>query len=441
MAQQVIQTKFQVDAAGNAATFLDAVNKKVQEYVKETKRAQAQSKGWAKSIGDQGKALGIEGRDSLLTLARGGGALAITNVIGNALQKLPETIDQFTRNIANGQTKTEAFATALAESVPLIGDLAKGFRAVLDVVGGTTGRSEAWMKEQAAEREAAERRRVQVEKIKGDTAAERNALAQALLPTDPALRVIAQARLAASPIREKLGALGTAAGRAGMTDAQVRERQALLQGQLDVIARDANAEMERLWGERLDKEIKAEKDKAKALDELRFQLLQESLKAAGDEGRAALNEIERDYAQSIEGLSDTDPKRRIFWDLAAVRRGALWEKLRKEKEEAENSAWMERGQRAAQLRGQGLQAMRPAMEAIFGWLNRPGLEAQFSGGLAPVVERGGLTGLAAQSRERNTLVNQAKEQTKFLGNIKDGINKIGSSIADLGKKIALFDLN
>jgi hypothetical protein len=62
------------------------------------------------------------------------GGIELANRIGNGLQKLPELEDKFARDIQNGATKTEAFASGLADLLPGIGPLAKGFRNLGDFI-------------------------------------------------------------------------------------------------------------------------------------------------------------------------------------------------------------------------------------------------------------------------------------------------------------------
>ncbi len=59
-----------------------------------------------------------------------GGAVMIAERVGQSLEKIPEVAAQFRENLRNGMTSTQACATALADLLPGIGTLAKGFRSL-----------------------------------------------------------------------------------------------------------------------------------------------------------------------------------------------------------------------------------------------------------------------------------------------------------------------
>jgi hypothetical protein len=72
--------------------------------------------------------------ESLGKLLKLGGAVGLAAALGQKLQQLPEVADEFRASLKSGSTKSEAYASALAATIPGIGDLAKGFRALYDTL-------------------------------------------------------------------------------------------------------------------------------------------------------------------------------------------------------------------------------------------------------------------------------------------------------------------
>lgn len=59
---------------------------------------------------------------------KGAGAFAVIREFGLALQRIPEVADQYRQMLKEGYTKGQAMATAFANTVPGLGELAKGIR-------------------------------------------------------------------------------------------------------------------------------------------------------------------------------------------------------------------------------------------------------------------------------------------------------------------------
>jgi hypothetical protein len=104
------------------------------------------------------------------------GALTIAEQVGQGLQKLPAVADKFHQDLRAGATKTEAFATAMAEVLPGIGSLAKGFRSLGDFVHDLRNPVEA---EQRRKREEQQDLRDQQQAIKDKRDAARQPILQA----------------------------------------------------------------------------------------------------------------------------------------------------------------------------------------------------------------------------------------------------------------------
>jgi hypothetical protein len=85
--------------------------------------------GFFRSLKQQAE--GIEGFSKLV---RGLGAVAIAREIGDRMQRLPEIIDAYHEAMRQGATKTGAATEAVADAIPAVGELAKGFRAVGAVI-------------------------------------------------------------------------------------------------------------------------------------------------------------------------------------------------------------------------------------------------------------------------------------------------------------------
>lgn len=80
-------------------------------------------KDWYRKLKDQ-----TDGLEKMGKIIKGIGALGIVSEVGRAMQKLPEIQTQYYENLKSGMTKTQAFATALGSAIPIVGDLAQGFR-------------------------------------------------------------------------------------------------------------------------------------------------------------------------------------------------------------------------------------------------------------------------------------------------------------------------
>ena len=84
---------------------------------------------WYRSLKKQGEAI-----ENATKVVRGLGALGFVTALGVKLQGVPGVVEKFQEHIKFGGTKVEAWAQAVADTVPVIGELAKGFRAVGDVI-------------------------------------------------------------------------------------------------------------------------------------------------------------------------------------------------------------------------------------------------------------------------------------------------------------------
>lgn len=79
---------------------------------------------------------GLAGESSILNLARGKGTLEIVSAISEQLKELPETVHKYKEALRYGATKAEASAKALSDFIPVVGNLAQGFRIALDMATG-----------------------------------------------------------------------------------------------------------------------------------------------------------------------------------------------------------------------------------------------------------------------------------------------------------------
>src|SRR5688500_15902002 len=84
------------------------------------------SGGFLQGIKQQATAAGLAADSSMVGLIRGGGALAAASMLGQAMQRMPEAVREFKVQLATGTTKTEVFAQSLANSLPIVGEFAKG---------------------------------------------------------------------------------------------------------------------------------------------------------------------------------------------------------------------------------------------------------------------------------------------------------------------------
>lgn len=97
--------------------------------------------GFLGGLNRQAQAAGIGGEGSFVGLLRGGGALFGVNQVGIALQALPDELGKFRSSLRTGGTVTEGFASVVADTIPVVGNLAKGFRGLFDFVSDlVTGR-------------------------------------------------------------------------------------------------------------------------------------------------------------------------------------------------------------------------------------------------------------------------------------------------------------
>lgn len=141
--------KIQIDitAANEAMPHLQRVQMEMKKIAAQQEaaavKAEAQRRmgggggigGGSRSAKSEAEALGLAGENSLVALAKGGGALFIANEIGRALQKIPEVMDRWRDIVTTGGTQLEAFAEALANAVPVVGELARGFQSVMLKIG------------------------------------------------------------------------------------------------------------------------------------------------------------------------------------------------------------------------------------------------------------------------------------------------------------------
>lgn len=89
-------------------------------------------KDWYKSLKSQ-----MDTFENIGKLVRGVGALGVVSEVGRAMQRLPEIQNQYYENLRSGMSRTQAFATSLADAVPVVGELAKGFRGLWDALTTT----------------------------------------------------------------------------------------------------------------------------------------------------------------------------------------------------------------------------------------------------------------------------------------------------------------
>jgi hypothetical protein len=92
-----------------------------------------------------------------------GGALVIADRIGQAMQGIPEALQKYRESLRNGATKTQAAAEAVADIIPGVGSLAKGFRSLKDAADDFffPERSGAKRKQQEQKDLAETRRKIQ----------------------------------------------------------------------------------------------------------------------------------------------------------------------------------------------------------------------------------------------------------------------------------------
>lgn len=93
------------------------------------RKIREQEENYYKSLKEQ-----TDGLEKASKLIRGIGALGIVGEVGRVLQGVPDTIERFRENLRFGATKTQAFASAFADAIPVIGDLAKGIKATMEAI-------------------------------------------------------------------------------------------------------------------------------------------------------------------------------------------------------------------------------------------------------------------------------------------------------------------
>lgn len=82
-------------------------------------------KDWYKSLKAQ-----MDGFENIGKLMKGIGALGIVSEIGRAMQAVPAAIEKYKEAVSQGVHPVQAFAEGVANAIPVVGDLARGFQAV-----------------------------------------------------------------------------------------------------------------------------------------------------------------------------------------------------------------------------------------------------------------------------------------------------------------------
>jgi hypothetical protein len=246
-------------------------------------------------IKDLGKQSGDLGK--LLKL---GGALAIADQIGQALQGVPEAAEKFRQGLKNGGSKSELFASSLADALPGIGSLAKGFQAagqaIEEAITGAEGRRKR-KEEDKATRDAIKSNR---DAKRGAITSESDQLAQDAGRTleDAAAAALTgkrrgeeQARLA---YERELEAINKDNGKtAGLTTEQQdqfkanqeKRRQAAAAKYTQDLAATAETEKQRRVG--------VEREQEDAVDAIREAGARRRLEQAGNETELQVAEIEQ----------------------------------------------------------------------------------------------------------------------------------------------------
>lgn len=85
-------------------------------------KAESEQQSFLKSIHEQ--------KERLERMFKLGGAVAIADVLGQAMQQTAASIEKYGDDIRAGASKSQAFATALSDTLPGIGELAKGFQSM-----------------------------------------------------------------------------------------------------------------------------------------------------------------------------------------------------------------------------------------------------------------------------------------------------------------------
>lgn len=106
------------------------------------------------------KKLAREGEEfnKLTNIIRGGGAVVALSQLGQALQRLPEVLAKWEQSMLTGGSATERYASLVSDAVPVVGDLAKGFRTLWDEISGQ-GKAERERLREEADRKQLEQMR------------------------------------------------------------------------------------------------------------------------------------------------------------------------------------------------------------------------------------------------------------------------------------------
>jgi hypothetical protein len=283
----------------------------------------------------------------LNSLMRAGGALMVADMVGNALQKIPETAEKFRKSLENGGSRTGAVAEAMADLLPGVGSLARGFRSMIDYV-----------MEPQYERRNAERRQQRQENA---------AMRDEILQRREAVR---------DPIRQAGAAMGREAdailrlsGKRGMErereelriayDEELRQiaelerekgklsldEQNKLGEQLSrrrlAAQSELNQKLQELDNRQFEAEGQAQRRHVETMAQERFEARQRDLQEAGKQDAARRDAIEHDYQQQL-----TIIERGLQEQLEAVKGNALLEEQARrrageQRSEAERRKWQD----------------------------------------------------------------------------------------------------
>lgn len=276
-----------------------------------------EEQNWYKALKSQ-----TEGLEKMSKVVRGVGALAIVGEVGRMFQALPEAQKKYYENLQTGMTRTQAFASAVADAVPVVGELARGFQGLWTALTTSADEVKAQAKkEQLNENKAIrESLRDANNRRRGVLMGEADATSKAALrqsEVDTARNDVERGQIAARHrYEDEIAAANDLAGRAGTmgkTEDQDRVRAAAqnrriaaeqsYRKQLDDIQA---AEREKVF----EAEAKAEEEKRRAKEEAAAEAKQAEEKRRDEAARAEkeMKEKARDQAQTAladvrEGLN------------------------------------------------------------------------------------------------------------------------------------------
>jgi hypothetical protein len=358
-----------------------------------------------------------------------GGALVIADQVGRALQRIPDVAKQFEEHLKYGGTRTEAFAQAMAETLPGVGELAKGFQAVgswlKDSVGegsivdqltgwGTDAakaRRKADADETAKMRADMTRRRDEERKpiIEGGRrAAQEAADMNRLTGLRGTALETAQAQLEYEQELREIDKLG--AGKGKLNTEQQDQLKAQLDARREAAERKRNDRLKQIAEQEHERIMQAETEHGQRMQALRDEQEQKRLQADGRQREARIAAVQADakkeqqaaaerFNQSMKAageeadpvkrqMAEADAQRRWAEERVAIERGSAAEiarindeankaKLQKEQEHADAMGQIKTSAAAQALRNAGKDAQAERME----------LDAQFERTLREISQR------------------------------------------------------